>query len=249
VATPIPRDVVRTLADLVLAQVCAGCREPGAGLCPTCRAGLAGAARAARPEPAPAGLPPCFAVADYDGSVRAVLLAYKERSCLSLAGPLGAALARSALAAGHPGGTVRPLVLVPVPSAPAAVRRRGHDAVGRVSLVAAGRLRRQGVPAARWPVLRQTRAVTDQAGLHAGARALNMAGALAVPPRLRAAVAGRAVVIVDDVVTTGATLAAAAAALDAAGAVVLGGAVVAATRRRVPAAATRDDLRNPAACD
>ncbi|MFW6693392.1 ComF family protein [Streptomyces sp. MAR4 CNX-425] len=138
------------------------------------------------------------------------------------------------------GGGARPrapggerVVLVPVPSARGAVVRRGHDPVRRAGLVAAERLRRGGMRAELLPVLRQRRAVADQAGLSAAARQRNLSGALeavrgGVPP-LRAP--GCRVVLVDDVLTTGASLAEAARAVRAAGCRgVLAAAVVAAPR-------------------
>ena len=106
-----------------------------------------------------------------------------------------------------------PVVLVPVPSARWAVRARGHDPVRRMALAAAGELRRTGTPARVAAVLRQRRAVADQAGLDARRRRANLSGALEV-----AAGAGRLlgtgpVVLVDDLITTGASLAEAARAL------------------------------------
>ena len=165
-------------------------------------------------------MPPVVATARYEGVVRAVLLAHKERGRTSLAGTLGAALARSAAAYG-PG-----VLLVPVPSTPAAVRARGHDHARRLAASAARQLGlRSGA------LLVGGRVVADQSGLDAAARAANLTGALRVRSRLD----GRRVVIVDDVVTTGATLTEASRALRAAGAHVLGCAVVAATaRRQVP---------------
>ena len=63
-------------------------------LCPECRAALTGAAPSrVRPVPEPPGLPVVHAAAPYEDEVRAVLLAHKERGALTLAGPLGAALA------------------------------------------------------------------------------------------------------------------------------------------------------------
>ncbi|MFE2329614.1 ComF family protein [Streptomyces sp. NPDC059385] len=233
------------LAGLVLPDDCAGCGAARVLLCARCREALSGAgAGLVRPSPAPEGLPVVHAAAVYEGPVRAVLLAHKERGALPLAGALGRALAAAVLAGaegpgegpaeGSGGGSgERELVLVPVPSARRRVRARGHDPARRIALAAAGRLRRAGVPARVAPVLRLRRAVADQAGLGAGQRRENLAGALEVRRDGVRAVAGAAVVLVDDLVTTGATLAEAARALRAAGPGAAGGvpraAVVAAT--------------------
>lgn len=212
-------DLPAALLDLVLPRSCAGCDLAGVGLCPGCRAALAQPPRWTRPRPCPPGLPPLTTAADYAGPVRAVLLAHKEHGRLLLVRPLGAALAGAVALLAPP-----PLaVLVPVPSAPAAVRARGHDHARRLAREAA---RRSGLRAR--PLLVPQRAVADQAGLDAPSRVANLAGALGARGRLD----GLVVVIVDDVVTTGATLVEAARALRAAGAHVHGAAVVAATLRR-----------------
>jgi len=207
------------LLDLVLPGQCAGCGEPAALLCPACRAALE-ATRPGRtaPDPCPAGLPRTCAAGPYDGLLRALLLAHKERGRLALTRPLGDLLgaAVGALGAGD-------VVLVPVPSARAAVRSRGHDHALRLA-TAAARSRRLSAAALLVPARR----VADQSGLSAQERAANLSGALRVPRPL----AGLPVVVVDDVVTTGATLVEAARALRAGGARVRGCAVVAATRRR-----------------
>ena len=100
-----------------------------------------------------------------------------------------------------------------------------------LAIRAAGAARWQGWPVRVVPALRHNRRVADQAGLDAAARAVNLAGALEVHPRWRAAAAAARCLLLDDIVTTGATLAEAAAALRTAGAQPLAVAVVAATRR------------------
>ncbi|MGW2044066.1 ComF family protein [Streptomyces sp. NPDC001858] len=212
------------LAGLVLPAACGGCGSARTVLCPQCRAALGGAVPfRVRPVLEPPGLPAVHAAARYADEVRAVLLAHKERGALALARPLGEALAGAVRAgvreAGEgvgvgegpqsPGG----VLLVPVPSARAAVRARGHDPARRIALAAAGELRRAGVPARVAAVLRQRRAVADQAGLDSRQRLDNLVGALGVVPGGARVLCGAPVVLVDDLVTTGASLAEAARAV------------------------------------
>ncbi|MFD4788202.1 ComF family protein [Streptomyces sp. NPDC058459] len=230
------RGLWRDLTDLALPTECGGCGSPPAVLCARCRSLLERAEpRRVRPVPEPPGLPVVHAAAPYALEVRALLLAHKERGALALTGALGAALA-GAVRAGH--GPLRPLgplgplvpepglvmaepdtpdtgpvILVPVPSARWAVRRRGHDPVRRMALVAAGRLRRTGTPARVAAVLRQRRPVVDQAGLDARRRRENLAGALEVRAGGARLLAGGRIVLVDDLITTGASLAEAARAV------------------------------------
>lgn len=207
------------LVDLVLPRECAGCGAPGELLCPACRSRLRDVAPTrTSPVPCPPGLPRTCTAGAYEGALRAVLLAHKERGRLALAAPLGGLLAGAVdeLRTG-------PAVLVPVPSARSAVRARGHDHALRLARAAASAA---GLDAA--PLLVQARRVADQSGLDAAARAANLRGALTA----RRPLDGLPVVVVDDVVTTGATLVEAARALRAAGGRVRGCAVVAATRRR-----------------
>jgi hypothetical protein len=107
-------------------------------------------------------------------------------------------------------------MLVPVPSSRGVVRARGHDPARRIALAAAGELRRAGTPARVVSVLRQSRAVADQAGLNHRQRLENLAGALVVVPGGGRLLSGGAVVLVDDLMTTGASLAEAARAVRAA---------------------------------
>jgi predicted amidophosphoribosyltransferase len=220
---------VRALLDLVLPSDCFGCARPGSPACRECVGRLAGLARPRLPTPAPPGLPVPYAVADYAGSVRAMILAYKERGATVLRPVLAGALARAVAAAAGAHGSERP-VLVPVPSSAAARRRRGADVVAVLAASAARLLARDGRDVSVAQVLTHGRRVRDSAGLSAAERAGNLASAL-VADRRAGALDGRQLVVVDDVVTTGATLAEAARALRAAGLEVIGAATIAATRR------------------
>lgn len=219
-----------TAADLLLGASCPGCGEPGLGCCRGCRAVLEGEPvrhwRSLRQRGSPW---PVLAAAPYAGVVRQLVTAYKERQAWSLAGLLGPrlGLAVAALLLERP--WAGPVLLVAVPSSPAAVRERGLDTTARLADRAAGWLRGHGLAVRAAPRLVHRRRVGDQAELSAAERWENLSGALATR---RGPTAGEAWVVVDDVVTTGASVAEAGRASTSVGAHVLGGAVVAATERR-----------------
>jgi len=224
-------------ADLLHGGRCAVCSRPGRPLCGPCAASLPDTARRVIPDPCPAGLAPCHAAGAYAVPLRPVLLAHKEHGAWSLAAPLGAVLARVVAAVDDRG----PVVLVPVPSRGATVRRRGHDPLLRMVRAAASRLRNEDRPALVVPALRLRFAVADQAGLSSADRTANLAEAMAVAPagrrllaRLPPGLLGGGVVVCDDVLTTGATAREAQRALEEAGVPVRAIACVAATRRRAP---------------
>jgi predicted amidophosphoribosyltransferase len=160
-----------------------------------------------------------------------VLGAVKERGRTDalgvLAGSFGVALEVASSASS---------VIVTVPSARAAVRRRGFRPVEEL-------VRRSGAglaPARGGLVL--VRDVADQAGLGVEERRANLSGALRASARL----AGRDVLIVDDVLTTGATLLEARRALVAVGARVEGAVCLAYTRRRDGRGEAQVTQRRPA---
>jgi predicted amidophosphoribosyltransferase len=215
---------MHALLDLLFPASCGGCNRPGDVICHECAATLEAPAGIRRPTPCPPQLPVPFAVADYAGAARTLVLGYKERDLVGLTRPLAGALATAIVAAVAASASPAdgPLV-VPVPSTRQARRRRGYDPVLRLARAAGC--------SSLYPSLRHAREVQDSAGLSAAARARNLAGALEVVPAARRVLRGRTVVVVDDVVTTGATLAEAARALREVGAVVPAAAVIAATRR------------------
>ena len=225
-------------ADLFLGAGCPGCGSPWWGACWDCRAHLqAQPTRLTAPTPAPAGFPLTATAGPYDDVHRGLLGAHKEDQALMLTALLGDRLAASV------GELLRfceisvdePVILVPVPSAAAAVRERGFDATGALARRAVRRLSQER-PVRTVKLLAQHRGLADQSGLDAAERAANLRGGL----RLRrgrgtAGVRsdGPALVVVDDLVTTGASLTEATDRLVGAGFEVLGAATVSATVRRL----------------
>jgi predicted amidophosphoribosyltransferase len=157
--------------------------------------------------------------------LRQLVSAYKDDGRRDLRPVLAELLAQSMAVAG----SGRSVVVVPMPSSRAAVRRRGDDPVG--GLVAAAAAQIAGAPRVL-SVLRPRRRLADQSTLGHRERAANLAGAYAVRNGGAAELQGLAVVLVDDVVTTGATLAEAARVVRAKGGLVVGAATLAATQRR-----------------
>lgn len=230
-------------ADLALGSACAGCGEHPGLLCPSCRAALLGPATRAATVPGRPDLPLAGAAA-YAGAVRAAIIEHKERGRLPLATPLGDALAVAVTALlatdapchaadsdipvrGDPAHGDRALALVPVPSAPSAVRRRGHDPLLRSARRAAATLQRSGQQATVVAGLQHGRRVADQAGLDRREREDNLHGSLVATRTANRATYGCCVVLVDDIVTSGATLRESARALEAAGVRPCGAAVIA----------------------
>jgi len=113
--------------------------------------------------------------AAYDGLVRSMVVAHKERRVLALRRPLARLVAAGVAAAVPVDGEV---VLVPVPSRPGSARARGHDPTDAITREAARLLRREGYAARRVRLLVSRGAVADQAGLDAAARAANLAGSM-----------------------------------------------------------------------
>ena len=242
--TGIARRSLAATLEMALPTTCGGCGEPGATWCAVCadevgRATYPGGARQVRPTPCPAGYPPTWAAGPYDAAARVALVAFKDgdrRDLVAVLAPMlseamAAALAgdpylRAVLSSGN-----GPVFVVPVPSSPSAVRRRGD---APLELLTGAAVREVGLTPRELivsPALRLRRRVADQAGLDHRQRANNLERAMQVQPRWRASIRGVTCLLVDDVLTTGATLVEAARALRAGGAAHVAAATVAATQR------------------
>jgi predicted amidophosphoribosyltransferase len=219
--------------DLLLGSRCHGCEQPWWGICPSCRQQLASRRPFfTTPVPCPDGFPVTVASSAYDPILRGVINAHKERQALTLTSLLAERLALSvhALLTTEPCAALAVrIVLVPIPSAARAIRRRGFDATASMARLAAHRLRLR-YPMTVRSALTQGRRVADQAGLRAADRHENLVGAF----RLGKPITTDVAVLVDDLVTTGSSLTEAARVLQAARIRVLGAATVAATVRVRP---------------
>lgn len=193
-------ELAKALATALVPPLCAACGRPcrpEAVLCNRCGRRLAGA------EPllgnGPAGLDRAWSSAPYEGVARDLVAALKFRHLVPVADLMADRI--EWLAPAHMlSGTI-----VPVPPAPARLRRRGFDPAGELA----------GALAERLLVPLQPCLERRGSGRQVGRR---RAERVAHPPRIHACRgAPRSALLVDDVLTTGATLTACARALRAAG--------------------------------
>jgi ComF family protein len=223
----------RGALDLLYPRVCLGCRRGllgtdrhylcasceahlpvfGPEACPKCGQGLGPAA------PVEARCPDCrgralafdgaVALGPYRDRLRDLVLQLKLGGERVLAKDLGRLLAGRVAADPRAAGIDG---IVPLPLHPETESRRGYNQAALLAEALARRLGRPADPRA----MAKVRATAPQATLDAPRRAINLAGAYAVPRPER--VAGRRILLVDDVMTTGATADEAARTLLGAGA-------------------------------
>lgn len=196
---------------------CAGCAAPDRALCEQCRARIStGIHRQLLSDGTVA-----VSALPYEGHVRAMILAFKERGRTDVVRPLSRALRRAMEAAAADGPAS--VEVCTIPSTRPALRRRGYRPVELL-------LRSAGFRAAR--VLTVATATAEQKSLGKAQREGNVHGSFRATLRVR----GRRFIIVDDILTTGATALEAARAITAAGGAVAAVATLAFTPRRAPKA-------------
>ena len=156
--------------------------------------------------------PSLWYAGEYEGLLRDLVLAHKERGVRALTPKLGSllalALAEAAVQTKQP-----TLVLVPIPAHRASLGSRGRNTLDEIARAGARALRANERPCEVRRILRWSHEHDRHAGSSARARwELNEAFQIRQLRQIHPAV-----VVVDDVVTTGATVTAAVASLEASG--------------------------------
>jgi predicted amidophosphoribosyltransferase len=195
------------LHDVLFPARCIGCRVLNKGLCPRCSLHW----RLNTIESHVGGLS-IFSSLHYSSVASHVLLAAKEDGVREadelLVGALRQALRNSMTS--HENVSV----LVPIPSADRANRKRGRFFMGElVKKVATSE------SLVVWNALEHRRKVVDQTQLSVPERHSNLLGAMRIAGTAKM---GRGIILVDDLVTSGATLSEAVRTLQAGGMPVLG---------------------------
>lgn len=206
--------------DLLLPDRCCGCGTFGVVWCPAC------AATEVQPRATVlADGTTVFSRFDFDGAVRRTIIRWKEHGDRH-----AHALVRSWFAASlHALALPTSVLIVPVPSSPAADRRRGRAVLAEMLFEVSGSTSQ---------ALMATRGREDQTGLNRTQRIRNLANCMSWRGD-----AGVDVLIVDDVMTTGSTLLEAARAVKSAGARVAGACVLARPARRDSGLRVVDGIR------
>ena len=222
----------RSVRDVVLPRGCAGCDAPDAVLCDDCRA-LFDRCYGRELQGSLSGM--AYAAAIYQGVARRCILDWKDHDDAELDGPfariLVATLGRSGLMAAMAAMPTipacgpdlrRPVLVVPAPSSPASMRRRGRRHLMPLVRALSEALCEAGIPS------RTSLALVSTAGggrsvqqISAAQRAQRIGGHIAVAPG--ASLQGAPVLLVDDIITTGSTLRQCTDVLRHAGALPVGG--------------------------
>ncbi len=216
---------VRSLLDLVFPPRCASCQALGVLLCDRCRATItlpqpplcARCGRSLQASRAgeqcdlcvlgrgPVHLTSLRVATDYEGAIRAAILAYKFRGVRRLVEPLGKMLADAYTREG-----LNADLVTHVPLHTKRRRERGYDQSQLLARELARRLNLPLLPDA----VQRVRATEPQTHLQGDQRIANVAGAFTLAnPSVIERAKDRRILLIDDVTATGSTLDATAAAL------------------------------------
>lgn len=228
-------EVIKGLRSLIYPEICLGCNDKFVAVCDSCRAKWSSPAHR-------------FSIGDlmvssvliYDSASSRIILKAKEDRNKVARELMARALAKSIYAWS---GKVdfESLLLVPIPSTPTAIRRRGGSFLHPILEQALNNCEEMGLPRIRWEnILTHQKKVRDQSELSFKQRAKNLENAFTVREQamrnseLELGLTDlQGILLIDDVVTTGATLSSAAQALIERKMTVLGAASVCASAHRL----------------
>ena len=216
---------------LLLPRGCAGCDAPDTVLCDDCCALFAQTYTAPLPQTVAGSVVSC---AVYRGCVRRAILAWKDHGDTELDAPLSAALIALTdrcrvlhLLQAEP---AYPLCIVPAPSSPRSVMRRGRRHLVPLARTLTATLRSRGYEARMCHALNAMRVRGKSVSTRGRAGRLHrLDGGFAVRSRAIPLLRGTRVILLDDIVTTGTTLRHGVSALRQAGAIPLGALTLVAT--------------------
>ena len=193
--------LVRRIIDLILPRGCAGCDKPDAVMCAACRQLLGHCLARSLP-----GLT-VYAAGRYRSQLRRAILAWKDHDDIELDKTFGDALAVLVMQLMNDGvlDLPEPVLVMPVPSSPSSMRRRGRWHTVPLARSVTAALCARGIHAEISKALishaRGGRSVEQRSSSQ---REQRIQGRITVSPK--AHVSGGTVILVDDIVTTGATI-------------------------------------------
>lgn len=198
--------IFSSLRDLLLPQSCALCGRGEQTLCAECTYTWSAPARRCSQLALPV-----FAVRGYDTEAARVISGVKDHQRRWLMQLMVHAIARGCEALLGLSAIDSPLLLVPIPSRPSAIRRRGEDVLLTVAERTAVSLRLSGWQAQAHSLLEHSRGVADQTTLTAEQRKRNLNHAFRLSrPWIRKngrRFAGHSrIIVIDDLITTGASM-------------------------------------------
>lgn len=180
--------------DLVYPKKCPGCHLPSLEICESCKSFWQSPAVTIILKQSKVSV---LSVAKYRNEVRSILLAYKENGEREAGNVLSEALLKARLEIG----SNLICTLVPIPSNPKSIRRRGRDFMMDLCTQVAIKNGDNVLP-----ILKVNRDVEDQSKLDEKQRSQNLIGAFDCDSKNLHLIRSTHLVLVDDLLTTGATL-------------------------------------------